>query len=193
MTKRPRRGKKKMPRREEETGLSLGLPVLAAILGFVVIFIVMGGEQEEGDAGMGSNLFQQAPSFSGELLDGSMMSLEDYRGKIVVVNFWATWCPPCIKEMPALQEMHDAYPDVEVLGINMGESRDRVEEFLELRNISFPVLIDNGRELERLYNVVVKPSTFVVGPDGRIVDKKLGPITVEEFRKRLETARKEKI
>lgn len=104
-------------------------------------------------------------------LDGPGRTLADYRGKVVVVNFWASWCPPCVHEMPSMQRLRDklAGKPFEILAVNMAEDESAVRAFLRDKvNIRFPVLMDRDGRALKDWKVFVFPTSFVLGPDGRI-------------------------
>ncbi|MEF2964393.1 redoxin domain-containing protein [Paenibacillus sp. M1] len=103
-------------------------------------------------------------------LDGSVHTLEEYKGKAVVINFWATWCTYCVSEMPALQAQWQKWRDqgVVVLGINTGEDEMTVRNFTEQLGVDFPVLYDSDNEAVQSYGVVPMPTTFFVDPKGKI-------------------------
>ena len=111
-----------------------------------------------------------APDFTLQTLDGDTLTLSDLQGKAVVLNFWATWCPPCQAEMPELQSAHDAYESggLVVLGVNQAEDRATVQAFLDERNLSFPVVLDSQYEASQLYQVNSLPTTFFIDRDGII-------------------------
>jgi peroxiredoxin len=124
-----------------------------------------------------------APDFSLETLDGEMVNLSDLRGQVVLVNFWATWCPPCRAEMPAIQQVYDRYRDrgFTVLAVDMQESEAEVTAFAEEMDLSFPILIDgNGRVFSR-YRVKALPSTFFVDQAGIIREITIGGPMTEAF------------
>lgn len=113
---------------------------------------------------------RQLPQFELRDIAARNHRLADYRGKVVLVNFWATWCEPCRDEMPSmdkLREMLSGRPFV-VLAINVDEPESRVRKFLEKLPLGFPVLLDPGRGLTKAWNVRVLPASFVIGPDGRV-------------------------
>jgi len=111
----------------------------------------------------------QAPDFTLTTLDGDEISLAELRGKPVVLNFWATWCNPCQREMPALQATAEEYADdVVVLGIDQGESAAIVRPFIEEYGISYPIPLDTKFEVASLYNVRGLPTTFFIDRDGVI-------------------------
>ncbi len=105
---------------------------------------------------------QKPPSLSFFGLDQQVHQLADYEGKALVINFWGTFCPPCVNEMPALQKQYDQWKDdnVVVLGINLSESRVTVQSFIDRYAITFPIIIDNDNEIRNKYNVMSYPTTF---------------------------------
>jgi cytochrome c biogenesis protein CcmG/thiol:disulfide interchange protein DsbE len=108
-------------------------------------------------------------------------SLADHTGKVVVLNIWASWCEPCLTEMPLLQRTHDriAPRGGLVLGIDTQDAVDSALEFLREREISFPSLRDTDREYGRDLDVVAYPETFVIDRGGRIAAMRRGPVTKE--------------
>jgi peroxiredoxin len=111
-----------------------------------------------------------APALDLAALDGTRHTLAALEGRVVVVNFWATWCAPCVAEMPALDRMQKLLADagVVVLGVNFAESTARMEQFAKKTPVGFPLLADPNRDAIQAFGVRVLPSTFIVGPDGRI-------------------------
>jgi thiol-disulfide isomerase/thioredoxin len=103
-------------------------------------------------------------------LHGRTHRLADYRGKVVLVNFWATWCEPCRDEMPSIERLRQflAGKPFEVLAVNIGEPLGRIERFLEKMPLGFPVLLDRDSGAAKAWKARVVPATFLVGPDGRI-------------------------
>ena len=109
-------------------------------------------------------------------LDGSQIHLSDYRGKVVILDLWATWCNPCRVEMPYIQEVFEDGKGVGLvlLAINVGETSSKVKEFMEKNGLSFPVLLDTDTSVAQDYNVRGIPSTFFIDKDGIIKDRKIG-------------------
>lgn len=103
-------------------------------------------------------------------LQGKTHALADYRGQVVMVQFWATYCAPCIKEMPSMQRMQGklAGRPFKILAVNMGESESEVRAFLKKVNVDFTILMDGEGEALAAWKVFVAPSTFIVDPEGRI-------------------------
>ncbi len=118
----------------------------------------------------------QAPDFELQGIDDETYRLRDYRGKVVVVNFWATWCPPCRKEMPSMRRAWERWRKhgIELLAVNVGESDDEVFAFAAEYDLKFPVLLDPSGRVVRQWGAIGLPSTFVVSPEGRVVYKATG-------------------
>jgi peroxiredoxin len=111
-------------------------------------------------------------------LAGTPHTLDDYRGRLVLLNFWATWCEPCRDEMASMQKLRrklSGRPFV-VLLANYGEARARVAEFVTREAIAFPVLLDPNQNAPRAWRVRVLPSSFLIGPDGRVRYSVVGEI-----------------
>jgi thiol-disulfide isomerase/thioredoxin len=103
-------------------------------------------------------------------LHGRTHRLDDYRGKVVLVNFWATWCEPCLAEMPSIERLRQSLAGrpFEVLGVNIGEPLGRIERFLEKVPLGFPMLLDRDTGAAKAWEARLVPASFLVGPDGRI-------------------------
>jgi cytochrome c biogenesis protein CcmG, thiol:disulfide interchange protein DsbE len=112
----------------------------------------------------------EAPPIELKTLEGQPLSLAELRGKIVVVNFWATWCEPCIEEMPSLQRLRQALAGepFEILAVNYQEGEPRIRAFLQKVALTFPILRDADGGVARAWRVRIFPSSFVVDPEGRI-------------------------
>ncbi|MCW8890071.1 MAG: TlpA family protein disulfide reductase [Sedimenticola sp.] len=118
----------------------------------------------------------EAPPFVLEDMQGKSVSLADYKGKVLVINFWATWCPSCRKEMPSLNRgaaWLKQY-DVELIAINVGENPKRVKKYLQEEPVDFPVLLDRDTEVSNRWDAMRLPITYVVDKEGRIVFRALG-------------------
>lgn len=111
-------------------------------------------------------------------MQGQPVQLAALRGKVVFINVWTTWCPPCIEEMPTIQRLHEElHPKgLVVLAINMDAlGRQTVEPFLDKRRLTFPILLDPESQTERLYQTAGVPESFIVDKAGLLVEKIVGP------------------
>lgn len=128
-----------------------------------------------------------APDFVLSTPGGVHYRLAELRGKIVVVNFWATWCGPCRLEMPALQRGQDQIgrEDMIVLAVNNDEPAEDVEDFGVELGVSFPLLLDPGGEVQRLYQVRAYPTTYFIDRTGRVAKVHLGLMTEEQINRYL--------
>jgi peroxiredoxin len=119
-----------------------------------------------------------APDFTLENLDGERVSLSDYRGRPVLLNFWATWCGPCRVEMPHFQAIYEdpgwRASGLEILAVNVGEPADRARGFVEDNGFTFPVLLDAGQETARIYNLRAFPTSFFIDENGIIKAARVG-------------------
>ena len=111
------------------------------------------------------------PPFEAKALEGNRISLASLRGRVVLLNFWASWCLPCLHEMPAFERLHRAYASrgLTVLGINIAEEPETARRFAEQAGVTYPVLLDRESKITADYGVIGTPSTFFVGRDGRPV------------------------
>jgi peroxiredoxin len=121
-----------------------------------------------------------APDFTLTNLDGKEVSLSDYRGKVVLLNLWATWCPPCRSEMPSMQELYERFPreDFTILAVAAPnpprETRQKIEEFISNGSYTFPVLLDNSHSVYRRYGSGSVPTSWIVDPDGNLAARLVG-------------------
>jgi cytochrome c biogenesis protein CcmG, thiol:disulfide interchange protein DsbE len=121
-----------------------------------------------------------APNFRAKVLgENKYKTLADYKGQVLLVNVWATWCPPCIKELPSLEQLHQAYGDkgLKLVAISIDEfvSEDSIRAFAKNAGITFEVLHDSAGAIERAYQTTGYPETFVIGREGTIRKKWIGP------------------
>jgi cytochrome c biogenesis protein CcmG/thiol:disulfide interchange protein DsbE len=111
-----------------------------------------------------------APDLRLQTLSGETVSLPDLRGQVVILNFWATWCPPCRSEMPAIEEIHRAYRDqgLAVVAINVQQSEGQIQAFVEEMGLTFPVLPDSYGSVSKRYLIKSLPTTFIIERTGTI-------------------------
>ncbi|MBI3375833.1 MAG: TlpA family protein disulfide reductase [Betaproteobacteria bacterium] len=124
------------------------------------------------------------PALALEDLHGRPVRLEGFKGKVVLVNFWATWCEPCRDEMPSIQRLRQELDGkaFEVVAVNVAEPRSRVEAFLERTKLDLPVLLDHSGDAARGWRARILPATFIVGPDGSIRYSHAGELAWDEPR-----------
>jgi len=125
-----------------------------------------------------------APNFELTTLDGGTIRLSSMRGRIVFVNFWATWCEPCKREMPAFQRFMQSQGEdgAVILAVNIGDKPEDIRKFLEDYNVSgVPVLLDSDYEVQTAYYADLYPTTFVIDPAGIVRDMHLGEMTLNDL------------
>jgi peroxiredoxin len=121
---------------------------------------------------------QPAPNFTLPGLDGKMVSLADYRGYVVLVNIWATWCPPCVDEMPSMEKLYQQLKDekFEILAVSIDSlGENAVAAFVKKYNLSFPALLDPDGTIKTLYQTTGVPESFIINKEGILVEKIIGP------------------
>ncbi|HEU4352816.1 MAG TPA: TlpA disulfide reductase family protein [Burkholderiales bacterium] len=111
-------------------------------------------------------------------LQGKKHSLADYRGKVVLVNFWATWCEPCRQEMPSMERLRVSLAGrpFSVLAVNLAEPESRISKFLDAVPVGFPILLDRDTKTTRAWQAKVLPATYIVGPNGAIRYRHVGEL-----------------
>ncbi len=125
-----------------------------------------------------------AAGFSLEDMQGKTHRLEDYRGKWVLVNFWAIWCPPCMSEIPELNSLHDAHNDKDLVVISIAMdsgSKKKVAEFSQAHGISYPVVLGNRKIAAQIGEIDVLPTSFLYSPNGEQVSYQAGEVTRESI------------
>ncbi len=137
-------------------------------------------------------LGRPAPSFSLARFDGMRLRLEDLRGKVVFLNFWASWCPPCRAEAPALEAAWRRFKDqgVVFVGVNTQDDEERARAFLDELGITYPNGRDPGGRIAVDYGVWGLPETYFIGPDGRITYKHIGTLGPALIAAKIDEARR---
>ncbi|MGC2182748.1 MAG: TlpA disulfide reductase family protein [Terriglobales bacterium] len=117
-----------------------------------------------------------APEFSLSTLAGEKLKLSDYRGKVVLLDFWATWCGPCREEIPHFVELQNQYRDqgFQIIGVSMDDSPEPVRDFCRQFQINYPVVMGDAKTGELFGGVLGLPIAFLIGRDGRIYSKHIG-------------------
>lgn len=120
-----------------------------------------------------------APDFTFPDLNGKKVSLSDYRGKVVFVNIWATWCPPCREEMPSMQKLYDRFKgeNFEILAVSIDSTGAKaVAPFMRELNLTFPALLDTKGKIGSLYGTTGVPESFIIDKEGILIEKVIGPL-----------------
>jgi len=127
---------------------------------------------------------EKAPNFALKTYDGKTVELKKLEGKVVVVNFWATWCPPCRAEIPGMVEVYGKYKSkgLEIVGVSLDRGGwNQVKPFVQKMNIPYPVVMDDGKLLDQYGGIDAIPTTFIVDRKGNIVKKHIGYYSKESF------------
>ena len=120
-----------------------------------------------------------APDFTFPGLDGKMVSLSDYKGKVVLLNIWATWCPPCVEEMPSMERLYQKFKgqNFEILAVSIDEPGLKVvAPFMKKSNLTFPALIDSEGAIKAVYGITGIPESFIIDKQGNLIKKIIGPV-----------------
>lgn len=133
---------------------------------------------------------ETAPDFELTTLDGETARLSDYKGKKVILNFWASWCPPCRAEMPDMQKYYEEQApgeNVEILAVNLtpkDRGMDKITAFIEEFDLTFPIPMDTEGDIDKLYQAAAIPTTYMIDTEGKVRNKIVGPMAeqmMEEF------------
>ncbi len=118
-----------------------------------------------------------APDFTVRDLEGKKVSLSDFRGRLVFLNFWATWCPPCQEEMPSIERLYQSMKGkpFQILAVSVDNDAGVVGRFRKSRGYTFPMFIDDQQKAAALYQTTGVPETFIISPKGIILYKIIGP------------------
>lgn len=154
-------------------------PVFLSAQKFAVFLFVLllAGCSGSSDSGPAVTVGAAAPDFTLVNMDGEKVSLSDFHGQVVVINFWATWCPPCREEKPTMEHIYTTFKDegLVILAVNVEENGHQVvSQYLMSNDYSFPILLDSKAVLQRLYGVYRFPESFVIDRDGVVVERIIG-------------------
>ena len=156
-------------------GLKVDQPVATALFAFAPPADAR--EQPVMSAGNRVDLTgKDAPSFRGVSLDGKAYSLDGLKGKAVLLDFWATWCGPCIRSMPTVEKLNEEYraQGLVVLAVDVGETRETVEKFLKTKNLPYPVIMGDEAGIPAAYGISAFPTFVMIGTDGKVAAHQIG-------------------
>lgn len=128
-----------------------------------------------------------APDFTLNDLSGKPVTLSSYRGKVVLLDFWATWCDPCRDEIPRFVALQDTYRDrgLQIIGVSMDDAPQPVREFQQQFRMNYPVVMGSARVGELYGGILGLPVAFLIGPDGRIYSKHFGAMDISAFEREI--------
>ena len=161
---------------EKRTYYKAAILVFLAVSGLIILFLLKQNNSYLNYSPIEAGL--PAPNFTFPGLDGKMVSLSDYRGAVVLVNIWATWCPPCVDEMPSLEKLYKELKgeNFEILAVSIDAAgTTAVAPFMKKHNLSFPALMDPNGTISALYQTTGVPESFIVNQEGVLINKIIGP------------------
>ena len=165
---------------KERKNTQLLLTILIVFVACVLLIVFL--RKERGSIIKTAKMIQpgfKVPNFTFPDINGKEVSLSSQRGKVVLVNVWATWCPPCRREMPSMQRLYEKFKgkNFEILAVSIdSEGREAVEPFMRKMNLTFPSLLDPGETIRPLYGISGVPESFIIDQQGILVEKIIGPI-----------------
>ena len=167
------------------------LIVVALVISIMLVFGIQKARHSSGPQGAGKLQGQPAPDFSLASLDGKTLKLSDYRGKAVLLNFWATWCEPCKIEMPWFADLQKKYEaqGLQVLGVAMDDATPKeIAEFARKLGVNYPILVGKEEVGTQYGGVQYLPSTFYISRDGKIIDRVFGLVSRSEIESNIQKA-----
>ncbi|MBI3667991.1 MAG: TlpA family protein disulfide reductase [Acidobacteria bacterium] len=150
------------------------LPALIGLLTAGFLAVLWPSFQNAG--GTGVAVGEEAPEFQLMSDAGQTIQLKDFKGKFIVVNFWATWCPPCVEEMPSLNRFHQRFASrgVVVLGVSVDDNPNAYQQFLKRAGVQFLTVRDPERKVSRQYGTFKYPETYFIDRQGKVIQKIIG-------------------
>ena len=163
-----RRRRKQTVRQRQKRLLIVFGAAMAGLLALVLMFSTRSG-------GSGQ------PDFAASTLSGETVRLSDYRGQVVMLNFWATWCPPCRAEMPTIKAAYEHYRDqgFTVLAINNAETATQIQPFAQALGLQFPIVLDTSTRLQQVFGISGYPTSLFISPDGEIYARHSGMVDAQ--------------
>lgn len=160
--------------------------VIMAVLGAAVVYTLYANFNK--DKIQKVNIGEKAPDFVLVDMEGEEHRLSEYEGQGVLLNFWGTWCKPCEKEMPYMNNQYKQYRDkgVQILAVNVGESDLAVKQFTDRMDLEFPILIDKDGMVQSAYGINPLPTTFMIDKDGTVLKNHTGELTESMIRDYME-------
>ena len=160
--------------------LKLSLTILFVFIAAALGILLLRSERDSTVTSTGQiQVGFPAPNFTFPDLNGQQVSLSDHRGKVVIVNIWATWCAPCGQEMPSMQKLYERFKgeNLEILAVSIDSTgREAVAPFMRTMNLTFPALLDSKEDIRTLYGITGVPESFIIDKEGMVVQKIIGPI-----------------
>ena len=160
--------------------LKLSLTILFVVIAAALVILLLRNERESTVTSIKQiQVGLPAPDFTFPDLNGQQVSLSEHRGKVVLVNIWATWCPPCRQEMPSMQKLYERFngENFEILAVSIDATgREAVAPFVRTMNLTFPIMLDPKEVIRPLYGITGVPESFIIDKEGIVVEKIIGPI-----------------
>ncbi len=153
--------------------------LLAGLIAGAALFLAV-HKPQAGPVGVGD----RAPDFTLPSLDSRALTLRDYRRQVVILNFWATWCPPCVEEAPSLESFAESTrgQGVTVIGVSVDQNVNELREFVSRHRLSFPIARDPDQALASRFGTYKFPETYILDRDGKVAEKIIGPIDWQDPR-----------
>lgn len=159
-----------------------------AVLCCAGLFFLISVEPAPSEPVMKTEL-RDVPEFTLIMEDGTELAKKDFAGEPLILNFWTSWCPPCIEEMPELQKFSSEHPDLKLIGVNLTKeefSKKNVSDFIKEHQVTFPIALDEEGRLQETFNIFTIPITVMITADGRIYETFFGPVTAAQLEKSLD-------